>query len=96
VRNPACLSRELWQFSVVKLTRYHPPILRLQQDFAARIARRRYLRANATKTPKTPKLQLTDNSEPWLKNPDSIADYLFISTSVKESEARWLCRSKNS
>ena len=77
----------------MKLTRYHPPIWRLQEEFAARIARRRYTRA---KSPKTPKLQLADNSEPWLKNPDSIADYLFISTSVKKSEVQWQCRFKGS
>ena len=77
----------------MKLTRYHPPIRRLQEEFAARIARRRYTRA---KSPKTPKLQLADNSEPWLKTPDSIADYLFISTSVKNCEVQWQCRFKGS
>ena len=52
----------------MKLTRYHPPIRRLQEEFATRIARRRYTRA---KSPRTPKLQLADNSEPWLANPQT-------------------------
>ncbi|MCF7675984.1 MAG: hypothetical protein K9M97_11615 [Akkermansiaceae bacterium] len=77
----------------MKLTRYHPPFLRLQEEFAARIARRRYTRG---KSPKTPKLQLADNSEPWLANPDSVADYLAISSVVKESEEQWQSRFKGS
>jgi hypothetical protein len=45
----------------VKLTQYHPSIRRLQEDFAARIARRKYTRA---RRPNSPKLMLADNSEP--------------------------------
>lgn len=70
----------------VKLTRYHPPIRRLQEEFAARIARQRYTRA---KSPKSPKLQLADNSEPWLKYPDSIADDWTIACKVSERVKQW-------
>jgi len=77
----------------VKLTRYHPPIRRLQEEFAARIARRRYTRG---KSPKPPKLALADNSEPWIANPDSLADFLEISSRVEESEALWRYRFKSS
>ncbi len=77
----------------MKLTRYHPPILRLQEEFAARIARRRYTRG---KLPKAPKLAISDNSEPWIAKPDSLADFLEISSRVEESEALWRYRFKHS
>ena len=77
----------------MKLTEYHPPIRRLQEDFAARVARRKYL---AARGPRPPKSQITDNSEPWLKNPDSISDYLEISSKVQESETLWRSRFKPS
>jgi hypothetical protein len=77
----------------VKLTRYHPPIRRLQEEFAARIARRRYTRGNG---PRSPKLALGDNSEPWIAHPDSVADCIEISNRVKESAARWQSRFKGS
>jgi hypothetical protein len=72
----------------VKLTGYHPPIRRLQEDFARRIALRRF---RATLGPRPPKT-ITDNSEPWLRNPNSISDFLEISNSARRSEALWLSR----
>lgn len=50
----------------VKLTQYHPSIRRLQEDFAARIARRKYTRA---RRPNSPKLMLTDNRRPPSHSP---------------------------
>lgn len=82
-------SRSHARFPVVDLTKYHPPIRRLQEDFAARIARRKYM---AARDPRPPKGKITDNSEPWLANPDSVSDYLEISSRVKQSEALWLQR----
>ncbi|MEO0018303.1 MAG: hypothetical protein RLZZ522_1586 [Verrucomicrobiota bacterium] len=76
----------------VKLTQYHPSIRRLQEDFSARIARRKYMRAMKRSPHKT----ITDNSEPWLKNPDSVADFWEIARCVKESETQWLSRWKHS
>ena len=74
---------------LVKLTQYHPPIRRLQEEFAMRIARRKYTAAHG---PRPEKSKITDNSEPWLRNPDSIADYLEISRRIQESETLWLSR----
>jgi hypothetical protein len=74
---------------VVNLTKYHPPIRRLQEDFAARIARRKTI---AARGPRPPKSKITDNSEPWLANPNSVSDYLEISSRVKQSETLWLQR----
>jgi hypothetical protein len=56
----------------------------LQEDYAARIARRKYI---AARGPRPPKGKITDNSEPWLANPNSVSDYLEISSRDKESEA---------
>ncbi len=76
----------------MKLTQYHPSIRRLQLDFAARLARRKMLAARGPR----PKSRITDNSEPWLENPDSVADYLEISSRVKSSETLWLSRFRSS
>ena len=73
----------------MKLTQYHPSIRRLQEDFAARVARRKY---TAARGPRPPKSKITDNSEPWLANPNSVSDFLEISSKVKESELLWLER----
>ena len=77
------------KFRLVELTKYHPSIRRLQEDFAARIARRKYI---AARGPRPSKGKITDNSEPWLANPNSVSDYLEISSRVKQSEALWLQR----
>jgi hypothetical protein len=71
---------------LVKLTGYHPSIRRLQEDFAARVARRKYI---AARGPRPPKGQITDNSEPWLKHPDSISDDWYIACKVSERVAKW-------
>jgi hypothetical protein len=71
------------------LTHYHPSIRRLQLDFAARIARRKY---TAARGPRAEKSKITDNSEPWLEQPNSVADYLEISSRIKTSEILWLQR----
>jgi hypothetical protein len=75
--------------SFVELTKYHPSIRRLQEDFAARVARRKYM---AARGPRPPKGNIMDNSEPWLANPDSVSDFLEISSRVKASETLWLQR----
>lgn len=71
----------------MKLTAYHPPIRRLQLDFAARLARKRML-VGRPRLPKT----IMDNSEPWMENPDSVADYIEIADRIRKSEILWLSR----
>lgn len=73
-------------FRAVELTKYHPSIRRLQEDFAARIARRKYI---AARGPRPPKGNITDNSEPWLANPDSISDDWYIACKVNERVNAW-------
>lgn len=76
----------------VKLTQYHPPIRRLQEEFAMRIARRKY---TAARGPRPEKSKITDNSEPWLKNPDSIADDWYIACKVNERVEAWSQHQRN-
>jgi len=75
------------------MTPYRPSILRLQEEFAARLARGRLL---AKRGKATREKRLEDNSVPWMENPDSIADYLEISARIKENETLWLSRLKPS
>ena len=69
----------------MKLTQYHPSIRRLQEDFSARIARRKYTRAMKRSPHKT----ITDNTEPWLEYPDSVADYWEIACLVNKRVELW-------
>jgi len=55
-----------------------------------RIARRKYAAARGPR-PEKSGIDM-DNSEPWMKNPDSISDYLEISRRIQESETLWLSR----
>jgi hypothetical protein len=68
------------------LTQYHPPIRRLQEDFAARLARRRLM---AARGPRPPKSMITDNSVPWLEQPNSVADLWYIASKVNERVETW-------
>jgi len=71
----------------VNLTKYHPPIRRLQEEFAMRIARRKY---TAARGPRPEKSGIDmDNSEPWMKNPDSISDYWYIACKVNKRVETW-------
>lgn len=71
----------------MNLTQYHPPIRRLQEEFAMRIARRKY---TAARGPRPEKSGIDmDNSEPWMKNPDSISDYWYIACKVNERVETW-------
>lgn len=67
------------------LTKYHPPIRRLQEDFAARLARKRML----ARKDRPPKSKITDNSVPWMENPDSIADFWYIACRVNATVEAW-------
>ena len=71
----------------MKLTKYHPSIRRLQEDFAARLAHRRMLAARGPRPPKGGIIM--DNSEPWLRNPDSISDDWYIACKVNERVEAW-------
>jgi hypothetical protein len=72
------------------LTRYHPPIRRLQEDFARRLAHQRMAARRGPRPPST----ITDNSVPWMEKPNSVADCIEISRRVAESEAQWRERFK--
>lgn len=75
------IARSCARFRPVEFTKYHPSIRRLQEDFAAPIARRKYI---AARGPRPPKGKIRDNSEPWLANPDSVSDDWHIACKVNE------------
>jgi len=52
-----------------------------------RIARRKY---TAARGPRPEKSGIDmDNSEPWMKNPDSISDYWYIACKVNKRVETW-------
>lgn len=70
---------------------YRPSIRRLQEDFAARLARKRMrerIAARRTEPLIKPIIELS-NSEPWLENPNSWADDWFIAQQVAKDANRW-------
>ncbi|MCW1921453.1 hypothetical protein OKA05_02745 [Luteolibacter arcticus] len=70
---------------------YRPSIRRLQEDFAARLARKR-LRERIAAGRKGPLVKPAvdlSNSEPWLANPDSLADDWQIAQQVAKDIERW-------
>ena len=74
---------------------YRPSIRRLQLEFAQRLAHKRMTAKLREKNP-NPTKTITDNSVPWLENPDSIGDFLEISRLVRASELQWRERFSNS
>ncbi len=69
--------------------RYRPTIRRLQEDFARRVALAAMKKRREAKYGPSVKLALEDNSEPWLENPNSVADYWYISEQIRKSKERW-------
>ena len=69
----------------VNLTQYHPPIRRLQEEFAMRIARRKY----ASRGSAGNKGKVMDNSEPWLEKSNSLAEDWSIACKVTERIQQW-------
>jgi hypothetical protein len=75
----------------VKPKPYRPSIRSLQEDFAQRLTLKRML-AHARQGKPPPPKTITDNSEPWMENPDSVADYLEIARLVDERTRLWQSR----
>lgn len=67
---------------------YRPSIRSLQLEFAQRLARKRMLAKIREKNPH-PEKKILDNSEPFVKDPDSIDDFIEISRRARASEERW-------
>lgn len=75
---------------------YRPSIRSLQEDFARRIAFQAMKKRREAKHGPVKNLQLTDNSEPWLENPNSVADYWYISEQIRKRTEQWKLRQTNS
>lgn len=64
---------------------YRIPIDRLKEEWAFR-KRMERLRKNR---PQQRPSKITDNSEPWIRNPSSVADFIEISRKVTETVEKW-------
>ena len=69
----------------VAFPQYRIPIQRLKEEWASRIARERMRK----RRPPAPPSKITDNSEPWIKNPSSVAEFWEIACKVNETVAKW-------
>jgi hypothetical protein len=72
-------------------TGYRPSIRRLQEDFAARLARKRMLEKIAERRggPSVKSAIDLSNSEPWLAHTSCLADDWFIAQQVTKDVEKW-------
>ena len=78
--------------SSVSFPQYRIPIQRLKEEWAFRLRVERLRR----KRPPSPPSKITDNSEPWIKNPSSVAEFREIACKVNETVAKWAPPQDNS
>jgi hypothetical protein len=76
----------------VAFPQYRIPVQRLKEEWAGRIARARMRR----KRPPVSPSKITDNSEPWIRNPSSVAEFWEIACRVNETVAKWAPPHENS
>ncbi len=74
------------------IPQYRIPIRRLQEDWVFRLRMERLHRRQPPSQP----TRITDNSEPWIRNPSSVAEYMEIASKVNETVAKWAPRPQNS
>ena len=76
----------------VAFPQYRIPIVRLKEEWAFRLRMERLRR----KRPPAPPSKITDNSEPWIRNPSSVAEFWEIACRVNETVAKWAPPQDNS
>ena len=74
------------------LPQYRIPISRLKEEWAFRLRMERL----RNKRPAAPRSKITDNSEPWIKNPSSVAEFWEIACKVNQTVATWAPQQENS
>lgn len=60
---------------------YRIPVERLKEEYSRRIVHARMRRIR----PPVPPSEITDNSEPWIRNPSSVAEFWEIACKVNET-----------
>jgi hypothetical protein len=78
--------------SSVAFPQYRIPIQRLKEEWAFRLRMERLRR----RRPAMPPSRITDNSEPWVRNPKSVAEFWKIASKVNETVAKWAPPQDNS
>ena len=67
---------------------YRIPIQRLKEEWALRLRMERLRKKRGPSRPS----KITDNSEPWIKNPSSVAEFWEIACRVNETVEKWAPR----
>ncbi len=71
---------------------YRIPVERLKEEWSFRLRMERLRRSRPPGRPST----ITDNSEPWIKNPSSVAEFWEIACMVNERCEQWGPKPKTS
>ncbi len=64
---------------------YRIPVERLKEEWTFRLRMERLRR----KRPNLPPSKITDNSEPWIHNPSSVAEFWEIACKINETVEQW-------
>lgn len=64
---------------------YSPPLHRIKEEYSAMLRSK----ARIAKLGPQPKNRIPDNSEPWIENPKTLADFWEIACRVSELEQRY-------
>ena len=89
---PLSAARRFGYVPRVAFPQYRIPVERLKEEWAFRLRMER-LRRNR---PEMPPSSITDNSEPWIRNPSSVAEFWEIACKVNETVAKWAPPQDNS
>lgn len=73
------------------MKQYRPTIEQLKKRYSADMARRKVqARRDAARDPSLKRVQIPDNSEPWLpRKPQSLAECMWIAEQVNQRTEQW-------
>src|SRR5688572_29540470 len=75
-----------YSLEVMPMRRYSPPIERVREEYARECARRAM---RLRQGPRLPGPKLSDNSEPWITEPRTVAELWEIAQNVARTAERW-------
>ena len=89
---PLSAARRFGYIPAVAFPQYRIPVERLKEEWASRLRMEKLRRTR----PELPPSRITDNSEPWIRNPASVAEFWEIACKVNETVAKWAPPQDNS
>lgn len=70
------------------IRRYSPPLERIKEEYARQV-REKVMARRRPPRPLNPAHPIPDNSTPWLEQPRTVGDFLFIARCVQDLVEQW-------